>query len=202
MDINKFVLSLLVAVVGLLMLLSPETFIAMAVIMLGVAAICDGIFIMVTTRNLIIDPDYKLMMTVRGLLSIVVGVAAILLPLLVAAIAWKVMAYVLAGYLLVSAGIEIYGISKLHRNGIMIRQSVIETIISIILAIVLFIIPAKTAGGIIVRVCGVILLVAGVISAFLQWRNRPITVIPDSVVTDSASEPDASDATTEETSGE
>lgn len=198
MDINKFVLSLLVAVVGLLMLLSPETFIAMAVIMLGVAAICDGIFIMVATRNLILDPDYKLMMTVRGLLSIIVGAAAIMLPLLVAAIAWTVMAYVLAGYLLVSAGIEIYGITKLHRNGIMVKQSVIETIISIILAIVLFIIPAKTAGGIIVRICGVVLLGSGIISAFLQWRNRPITVVPDSVVTENQE----ADSTAEETSGE
>lgn len=198
MDINKFVLSLLVAVVGLLMLLSPETFIAMAVIMLGVAAICDGIFIMVATRNLILDPDYKLMMTVRGLLSIIVGAAAIMLPLFVAAIAWTVMAYVLAGYLLVSAGIEIYGISKLHRNGIMVKQSVVETIISIILAIVLFIIPAKTAGGIIVRICGVVLLVSGIISAFLQWRNRPITVVPDSVVTENQE----TDSTAEETSEE
>lgn len=180
------------------MLLSPETFIAMAVIMLGVAAICDGIFIMVATRNLILDPDYKLMMTVRGLLSIIVGAAAIMLPLFVAAIAWTVMAYVLAGYLLVSAGIEIYGISKLHRNGIMVKQSVVETIISIILAIVLFIIPAKTAGGIIVRICGVVLLVSGIISAFLQWRNRPITVVPDSVVTENQE----TDSTAEETSEE
>lgn len=198
MDINKFVLSLLVAVVGLLMLLSPETFIAMAVIMLGVAAICDGIFIMVATRNLILDPDYKLMMTVRGLLSIIVGATAIMLPLFVAAIAWTVMAYVLAGYLLVSAGIEIYGITKLHRNGIMVKQSVIETIISIILAIVLFIIPAKTAGGIIVRICGIILLVSGIVSAFLQWRNRPITIVPDSVVTENQE----TDSSAEENSGE
>lgn len=188
MDKNKFVLSILVALVGLLMLVSPETFIAMAVIILGAAAVADGFFIMVTTRNLILDPEYKLMMTIRGIMSIVVGSVSILLPLFIAAIAWKLMAYVLSVYLLISAGLQIYGISKLHRNGIMIRQSVVETIVSIILAIVLFIIPAKTAGGIIVGACGLVLLVSGLISAFLQWRNRPLTVIPEAVHTEEVSE--------------
>lgn len=184
MDKNKFGLSLLVSVTGLLMLVSPETFIAMVVIILGVAAVVNGVFIMVTTRNLIYDPEYRLMMTVRGLMSIVVGAAAVLIPLVIAAIAWKVMAYVIAFYLLVSSVLEIYGITKLHRNGIMIKQSVVETVVSLILAVVLFIIPAKTAGNVIVGICGAILLVAGIISAFMQWRNRPVTVIPDSVEDD------------------
>ncbi|WP_147644962.1 DUF308 domain-containing protein [Treponema pectinovorum] len=203
MDKNKFILSLLVSLVGLLMLVSPETFIAMVVIILGAAAIADGFFIMVTTRNLILDPQYKLMMTIRGLMSIFVGAISILLPLLVAAIAWKMMAYALAIYLLISAGLEIYGIAKLHRNGIMIKQSVIETIISVLLAVVLFIIPAKTAGGIIVGICGFVLLVSGLISAFLQWKNRPITVVPDFVSTEEdskeeKSEESSKDETTEE----
>jgi uncharacterized membrane protein HdeD (DUF308 family) len=184
MDKNKFGLSLLVSVTGLLMLVSPETFIAMVVIILGVAAVVNGVFIMVTTRNLIYDPEYRLMMTVRGVMSIVVGAAAVLIPLVIAAIAWKVMAYVIAFYLLVSSVLEIYGITKLHRNGIMIKQSVVETVVSLILAVVLFIIPAKTAGNVIVGICGAILLVAGIISAFMQWRNRPVTVIPDSVEDD------------------
>lgn len=188
MDKNKFILSLMVAIVGLLMIISPTAFIALAVILLGLAAVVDGIFIMVATRNLILDPDYKLMMTIRGVMSIVVGAVAVLLPLVIAAIAWTIMAYVLAGYLIVSAGLEIYGITKLHRNGIMINQSVIETVISLILAIALFVIPAEKAGGILVRICGVILLIAGCLNAFLQWRNRPITVVPDSVVANDSSE--------------
>ena len=186
MDKNKFGLSLLVSVVGLLMLVSPETFIAMVVIILGVAAVVNGVFIMVTTRNLIYDPEYRLMMTIRGIMSIVVGAVAVLLPLVVAAIAWKFMAYVIAFYLLVSSGLEIYGITKLHRNGIMIKQSVVETVVSLILAVVLFIIPAKTAGNLIVGICGALLLIAGIISAFMQWRNRPVTVVPDSVEDDNA----------------
>lgn len=192
MDKNKFILTLLVAVVGLLMIVSPDTFIAMVVIILGVASAVDGIFILVTTRNLIIDPHYKLMMTVRGILSLLIGVTAVAFPLVVANAAWTLMLYIIAVYLLVSAALETYGITKLHRNGITVRQSVIEVIVSVVLAIILFIIPSKTSGGIIVRICGVVLLVVSLVAAFIQWHNRPITVYPDSIDDDTSSDGDDS----------
>lgn len=181
MDKNNIILSFFVAIVGLLMMISPETFISMVVIILGVAVIIDGLFIMITTRNLILDPQYRLMMTIRGILSIVTGIMAIFLPLFVAKIIYSIMSYVLAIYLLISAALECYGISKLHRNGIMIRQSVIETLVSVVLAVILFIIPAKTAGSIIVRILGTVLLLIGIIWGIIQWKNRPLTVTPDSV---------------------
>lgn len=176
MNTNKFILTAFAAVIGLMMIISPATFISMIVIILGVAAVVDGIFIMATTRNLILDPQYKTMMTVRGILSIVVGALSILLPLVIASLVYNVMAYVLAVYLLVSAVLQSYGISKLHRNGIMIRQSVIELLLSVLLAVVLFIIPAKTAGSIIVRIAGIAILAVGIFSGISQWRDRAITV--------------------------
>lgn len=182
MDKNKFILGILTSVAGLLMIVSPETFVTLIVIILGVATIVDGLFIMITTRNLILDPQYKTIMTVRGVLSIFVGILAILLPLFVAAVVYKVMAYVLAVYLIISAVMESYGISKLHRNGIMIRQSVIEVAISVLLAVVLFIIPARTAGSVIVRICGIVILLTGLIWLFVQWKNRPITVPAEDIV--------------------
>ena len=194
MNSNKYIFSLLVTVAGILMIVSPEVFFKMGVIILGIAAAIDGLFVLVTTRHLIIDPHYRLMMTIRGILSIVVGTVAVILPIVTAAIIWKIMAYVLGGYLLVSAGLEVYGILKLHRNGIMIKQSLIETIVLVILAIALFIIPSKTAGGIIVGICGALLIFAGVFSAFLQWRNRPITVVPDSVVTENPDDSEKTDS--------
>lgn len=187
MDKNKFILGILTSVAGLLMIVSPETFVTLIVIILGVAAIVDGLFIMITTRNLILDPQYKTIMTVRGVLSIFVGILAILLPLFVAAVVYKVMAYVLAVYLIISAVMESYGISKLHRNGIMIRQSVIEVAISVLLAVVLFIIPARTAGSVIVRICGIVILLTGLIWLFVQWKNRPITVPAEDIVVEEES---------------
>ena len=152
-------------------------------IILGVAAIIDGIFILTATRDLIIDPQYKLIVTVRGVLSIVVGLLAVILPIAVAAVVWKAMAYTLAIYLIISAGMQIYTITKLHRNGIMVRQSMIEVASSLLIALVLFVIPAQTAGHFIIRLFGIALLVVGIGLLVIQWKSRPEVVLPDSVET-------------------
>ncbi|MBQ9282824.1 MAG: DUF308 domain-containing protein [Treponema sp.] len=183
MDKNKVFLGFVTAALGLFLLISPDTFISFFVIILGVAAIIDGIFILTATRDLIIDPQYKLIVTVRGVLSIVVGLLAVILPIAVAAVVWKAMAYTLAIYLIISAGMQIYTITKLHRNGIMVRQSMIEVASSLLIALVLFVIPAQTAGHFIIRLFGIALLVVGIGLLIIQWKSRPEVVLPDSVET-------------------
>lgn len=183
MDKNRIFLGFVTAALGLLLLISPDSFIKLFVILLGVAAVIDGIFILATTRNLILDPQYNLIVTIRGVLSIAVGAFAVIYPLATAKTVWNIMAYSLAVYLLISAGMQIYTITKLHRNGVMIRQSMIEVLTSILLAVVLFVIPAKEVGDFIVRLFGIALVIFGAGTVILQWKNRPITVVPDSVET-------------------
>ncbi len=183
MDKNKLFLGLMTAAMGLFLLISPDAFISFFVIILGVAAVIDGIFILAATRDLIIDPQYKLIVTVRGILSVLIGFLAVALPKLVASVAWSAMAYALAIYLIVSASLQIYTITKLHRNGIMVRQSMIEVASSVILAIVLFIIPSETIGIFIIRIFGAVLLVAGIAISVIQWKNRPEVVVANTVET-------------------
>ena len=181
MDKNKFFLGIMVAAVGLFMLISPEAFIKFVVIILGIALIFDGVFILVTVRNLIADVNYGRVMAVHGWLSIGVGAVAVLLPLVFAAVVWTIMAYSLAVYLLVAAGMEVYAITVLTRNGISTKKSIFEVIVCVFLAVVLFILP-HSAGNALVRVFGVVLLAAGALFSLVQWRLRPIVVQPDSVV--------------------
>lgn len=181
MDKNRLFLGFVTAALGIFLLISPRTFIQFFVIILGVAAVIDGIFILVTSRNLILDPVYNKIVTIRGILSVVIGAVAVILPMAVAKVAWSVMAYSLAVYLLISAGLELYTITKLHRNGVMIRQPMIEVLTSVLLALVLLIIPSESVGDFIVRIFGLALVIFGVGTTLLQWKNRPITIIPDSV---------------------
>ena len=181
MDKNKFFLGIMIAAVGLFLLISPEAVIAFAVIVLGIALIFDGVFILVTARNLITDVNYGRVMAVHGWLSIGVGALAVLLPLVFASVVWTVMAYTIAAYLLVAAGMELYSVSVLARNGISAKKSIFEAIVCLFLAVVLFMLP-RAAGNALVRVFGVALLAAGVLFSLVQWRLRPIVIQPDSVV--------------------
>ena len=186
MDKNKFFLGLMIAAIGLFMLIDPTAFIKFAVIILGIVAILNGIFILYTARNLIIDENYAFIMMIRGWMSVGVGVLAVALPLIFARLLWTVMAYTLAVYLLVSAGLESYTLSKLRRNGYAVRQSVIEVAASLIFAVILFIIPSSKFGNAIVVLGGLALIITGVVLAFIQWKNRPIVMDADAVVDDAA----------------
>lgn len=186
MDKNKFFLGLMIAVVGLFMVIAPDAFIKFAVIILGIVGILNGVFILYTARNLIIDENYATIMLIRGWMSLGVGVLAVALPGFFAKVfdvMWMIMAYTLAVYLLVSAGLETYTISKLRRNGYAIRQSVIEVIASLIFAIILFTVPSDI-GAHIVCFGGVLLIVIGVALSFLQWKNRPLVLDADGIIDD------------------
>lgn len=186
MDKNKFFLGLMVVAVGLFMAIQPDVFSKVAVIILGLVAIFNGVFILYTARNLIIDENYASIMTIRGCMSVGVGVLSVLLPVLIQRVFWTIMTYTLAVYLLASAVMESYTISKLKRNGYAIRQAVIEVVASVVLALVLFIIKSERIGDFIVRFGGVVLVLIGVGLSLLQWRNRPIVM--DAVVVDDEEE--------------
>ena len=201
MDKNKFFLGIMIAAVGLFMLIAPEAFMKFVVIILGVGLIFDGIFILVTVRNLVTDVNYGRVMAIHGWLSIGVGVLAVFLPLVFAAIFWTIMAYTIAVYLLVAAGMELYAINMLSRNGISTKKSIFEVIISLLLAVVLFMLPSQSLGNALVRVFGVLLLLTGIIFALVQWKLQPIIIQPDSITDDSDASDDTAEATAEQADG-
>ena len=192
----------MIAVVGLFMLISPDSFMKFAVIILGITLIFDGIFILVTVRNLVVDKNYALVMAVHGWLSIAVGLLAVLLPMVFAEIFWTIMAYTMAVYLLAAAGMEIYAINMLSRNGISTKKSIFEVIICVILAIILFILPSDILRNTLVSVFGVILIIIGVTFALVQWKLKPIIIQPDSVediIEEAEAEAEAEEESSEKT---
>lgn len=83
-------------IAGLLMLFSPDAWIKVVVIVLGVAAIVNGLFNLVYVRRVFDDAYFRRSIVVRGLLSLVVGLLAVILPLALAAAVWTAMVYMLA----------------------------------------------------------------------------------------------------------
>ncbi len=187
MEFKKISVAAVMAVIGILMIVNPKTFLLMGVILIGIAAAVDGIFVLVTTRNLIFDPNFKLMMTIRGIFSVVIGLAAVIFPMVFASAAdlvMKVSSITLGAYLLISSGLQIYGISKLHRNGIVVRQAIIEVIFCLILALTLFLIPlqAESVMQIIVRIIGGMIIAGSLCCAVIMWYTRPSIMMPDELL--------------------
>lgn len=174
-------------VLGLIMIISPEQCIKVIVIVLGIFAIINGIYSLVSLRKLISDTSYQRMALIRGFISLLAGILALLLPLVLAETIWTVLVYGLAVYLLISAGLEIYEVSKLKSESKEVKLFNKEIIGSIVFSIILFAIGANF-GYIIMRIGGIIVLVGAVIVLFKEYKEKPIEVDAEIVKTDDESE--------------
>src|SRR5574344_1956175 len=158
LDKTNFALGILLAVVGLMILVAPTDSIKIVVILLGAGAFCNGLYNLLKVRLLSEDSDYRRTVLIRGWVSIVVGLLAICLPLVMAKTVVTVMVYVLAIYLILSAAAELYLVYKLHQIRVPSKSFAGEAVGSIIVAVILFLLPANF-GIVIVRILGALLIV-------------------------------------------
>lgn len=172
---SYFFLGIVLTLTGLAMLFIPEGFISAVVISIGVATISSGIFTLARFRNLVDDPAFRKVFTVRAIVSLAVGLVAILIPLLFAKTIWTAACYILACYLLASAALEVYAIGKLREAGISVTAYAYEIAASVIIALVLFAFPG-TVGILLVRGSGALLALSGIACAVhssLALRKHP-----------------------------
>ena len=176
-------IGVLAIIIGLMMLIVPHQCIKAIVIILGIFSVGNGVFNLFSIRKLIADSDFAMIITIRGSISIIVGLLAILLPLSFAGVLWTIMIYTLAFYLLISSGMEIYGTIKMKTVGIDTKPYIAEIIGSIIIAIILLIIPAEI-GTLIIRFLGLAIMLVGIGILFFETKSKPLIVYAEEVPND------------------
>ncbi len=167
--------SLLVFAIALIMIISPETWLKVAVIIMGVFALVNGLYNLISVRPLIEESTFNRIITIRAIVSIVVGVSAIALPLLLAELIWTMMVYILATYLLLSAIAEFISVSRLKEAGLSEKALTTEIIASFVLSILLYIMPGEIA-LIVIRVIGIIILIGSIGMVVWEWKNRSLHI--------------------------
>ncbi len=167
--------SLLIFAIALMMIIAPEAWLKVTVIMLGVFALGNGLYNLIIVRPLITESNYNRIITIRAVASIVVGLAAVLLPLILVEIIWTVMIYILATYLILSATAELISLAQLKTAGLSQKILTTEIIASFALAIILFVLAGDIA-YIFIRVIGCLLLVGSIGLAFWEWKNRSLRI--------------------------
>ncbi len=179
---SNFLLGIFAAVIGLLVLVQPDTSIKVVTIILGMTAVIRGINDFVRIRTLSDDSVFKTTVFVRGAVSLVIGVFAICLPLAffnTAQTMIRVLLYIQAVYLILSAIAGFFLVAKLG-NTQSTKNFKTDAAFSVVIAIFLFLLPANF-GVILVRIIGLVLLVSGACYALYSWRNQELVVTPDSV---------------------
>lgn len=182
---SNFLVGVLITVVGLLLLIIPRQCMKAIVILLGIEAIANGIHSLVYTRKLAPDSSFQFTVICRGMLSLVIGLLAFFLPIRFVNIVdsiWTVVLYILACYLIVGAILELFAMGKIRDTEIDRKQYIFEAIVSIVVAIILFLVPGEKLGNAVLRILGLVVALFGGVYLVYEWKNRPIVQEPVEVI--------------------
>lgn len=168
---NGFVLGIVIAVIGLIIALAPNT----VVRFLGLVAIVEGIYYILKVSSLL-DKQIKLTVIIRSAIGIVIGFLALFLP----TAALTALEVIIGIYLLVSAAEQFFIAYRISLLASSVKKNIIEGIAFTIAAVLIFII-AGTNQASIVRLLGIFILLAGIIYTLYAYKNRTIIVTSVSV---------------------
>lgn len=185
--ILQFLIGIVLVVLGIFILIRPDMFKQVFVITLGVVAIITGISSLATMNKYSFGRFNRGSTLVKGILGIIIGVLAVILPLAMAEVAWKVIIYILAAQMAISAIVMLLDAVAVRSAGFSPVYLVVEGLISLVLAVVLFLAPSSIA-DILVTVLGVTVIVVGLTFGLLALASKKkgggITVEATEVHTD------------------
>lgn len=152
---------ILAALLGLLVIIFPAFWIKLVVVILGLAAIAYGIYSLKITKVISDEINYRRTILIKSIVSIVAGLMAVLFPLAIGGAAWTAMIWLLIFYLLISAAAGFYAAALLKDSGVERKRYIIENLLLLAAAVVLILISPRSLGNAIIRLIGIVVLVAG-----------------------------------------
>ena len=153
---------ILAAILGLLVIIFPSFWIKLVVVIIGLAAIAYGVYSLKFTKVISEELNYKRTILIKSIISIVAGAMAVLFPLAIGGAAWTAMIWLLIIYLFVSAAAGFYAAALIKDSGIERKRYIIENLLLLAIAVILILISPRSLGNAIIRLIGIVVLVAGV----------------------------------------
>lgn len=171
--IVQLVIAILVVIIGIFILVRQDLFKQILVIALGVLALVTGIISLATMPKYSFGKFNHGTTLVKGVLGIVVGTLAIIMPLATGGAVWTTIIYILGAQLVLSAVVVFIDSIAVKSAGFPAAPLVTEGIVSLLFAVVLFLFPRDVA-NLLVTILGITVLIVGLTLALLAiiFRNR------------------------------
>ena len=180
---------ILAALLGLLIIIFPNFWIKLIVIVIGLASIGYGVYGLMYTKAISEDFSYRRTILIKSIVGIVAGAMAVLFPLAIGNAAWTVMTWFLIIYLLASAAGGFYATALLKDTGIDRKRYIIENLLLIVVAVFLILISPRDFREKLVKIIGIIIMLSGfVMITFDILSNRKSSLPASQVVEDESSE--------------
>lgn len=200
---KNWIIGISASVVGLLLLISPAFCVKIIVVLLGLTAVIEGFYGIISERTLFENDFFKKTILYRSIGSIVIGLLAVIMPLALAGTAWTIMTFILAFYLIVSGCAGFFAASKLKQDGENSpesqKQLTWENLITLGSGILLLVIGPEKLGTFILRLIGLAALLVGIGFLVVQIiEHRKEVAVTDIEIKDDESEVYTPDSDSEE----
>ncbi len=176
MDKKNLFYGILFSAIGICMLFAPKFCTNVIIALLGIEGVANGVYNLVYTRKLLPNSSFQYAIIIRGMISIVIGLSAFFFPIIWSKTVFeicKIMIRIFAVYLIVATVLQLFASAKMRDTGIERKKFIQESVISLIGAVVLFIIAAKV-GTLVIRIIGIATLLFGAAYIIYGYKNRPI----------------------------
>ncbi|MBC8452534.1 MAG: DUF308 domain-containing protein [Spirochaetes bacterium] len=167
-------LGVIACAAGVFIFFQTNNFAKVMVIGIGAFAFVHGSGALILTVKSQFDEKIRSLLLIRGILGVVVGIVAVLLPLASKKDIWSLMLYVLAGALTISVVLILLTMNGLKKSGTPLTRSLITLGISTAFALVIFIMP-QDSGQLVLSVIAGIIVIYG-IAMILAGMSRKKSV--------------------------
>lgn len=167
------IFGLMVIAVGVLIFIYSDYFVTILMIASGIGAICDGFYTLFSIKRWHFLATTRALAIMKSIISILLGIAAVLVPMFVAQTAITILVYIFAFGLIFSAIVSFQNAATARSflPGIPIDHFIFEGIISILIAILLFTNPTAVLTTF-AKVIGIVIAVFGFGSIVWAFRLR------------------------------
>lgn len=183
---KNWIIAISTLIAGLLLLIFPRFCVRIVVVLLGLTAVLEGFYGIITERTLFENEFFQKTTLLKSIGNIIIGILAIVMPLALAGTAWTVMTYVLAIYLLISGCAGFFASSKLKTLdsdvAVERKQLTLENALTLAAGILLFIIGPEKLGMAVIRIIGALALTGGVIAVLVIVLQKNKEVKADNIV--------------------
>lgn len=172
----SYVIGGLLALLGILVIIFPAFWVKFFVVIFGLGAIAYGVYIFMPVRSLE-NSRFKKMILIKACVSVVFGLLSVIIPLAVATAAWKVIVYLFALSLIAMSALGFYSATIASYEGVLRKRNIIENLLLLLAAIVLFLISPEKLGTAIIRIVGICALLAGLAWLVFTFFAKPVEII-------------------------
>ncbi len=171
---TNIILSTLVAILGLILIVNPETSLTVIVICCGVWIILSAANDILKIRKISDDRVFFWIIFSRCILSMIIGLLAIILPVQTAGAIVKTIFLILALYFAIKAITTIYVMIRLKAGPVTNKIFFFSLVESIAAVIIFTLLNGESVATMLIRIIGAVLLLGGIIFAVYNLKANPI----------------------------